>query len=145
MAYVRGVAEIAINVRDIGAMSEFYQRVLGLEVYGQSPEVEPTIVFLSIAAGEPGRAHPPLLVLIDPARHPPAKGKFEAPVRRTSTLNHIAFDIEASRYEAECARLEGLGLTVMRVDFPHMRAKALFFRDPEDNTVEFICPDGSAD
>ena len=127
-------------------MTAFYQRVLGFGVYAQQPDEQPTIVFLRVGddascPARDGSAHPVLLVLIDPARHPPAAGKFDVPTRRSSTLNHIAFDIDADSYESECDRLAALGVETMRVDFPDLGARAVFFKDPEDNTVELICRD----
>ena len=142
MSSIIGFSEVVLNVRDLPAMAEFYQRVLGCERYLPSEDPDPAIVFLRVP-GEPGadRVHPPLLALIDPTRHPPAKGKFEPPVRLTSPLNHIAFEIPGHAYESEEARLQSLGLRVTRARFPHMGARALFFRDPEGNTLELICRD----
>ncbi|MEZ6235036.1 MAG: VOC family protein [Phycisphaerales bacterium] len=159
---IASVSEIALNVRDLASMSAFYQRVLGFTPFrpeapaSQQPLApvpdsvasdQPTIVFLTIGGDAASRSvgpdapHPPLLVLIDPARHAPAAGRFDAPVPRTSTLNHIAFQIPASAYDAEAARLRGMGIEVTPVAFAWMGAKALFFRDPEDNTIELICRD----
>lgn len=156
------VSEIALNVRDLASMSAFYRRVLGFTPFqpegrqGQHPlapvpesvaAAEPTIVFLAIGGDAASRSvgpdapHPPLLVLIDPARHAPAAGRFDAPVPRTSTLNHIAFQIPASAFDSEAARLRGMGIEVTPVVFAWMGAKALFFRDPEGNTIELICRD----
>lgn len=143
MGSIRGIAELVLNVRDIAAMERFYTGVLGLAVHSRHPETDPTIVFIATADLEPpfGLGHPQVLALIDPARHPPAIGRFDAPERRRSTLNHFAFEIDAADYDAEVDRLNGLGIETELVKFPHMRAKAIFFRDPEDNTVELICHD----
>jgi len=56
-----------------------------------------------------------------------------------SSLNHLAFEIDESDFTAEKQRLEALGLAVRVFDFPHMRAKGLFFKDPEGNLIELIC------
>ncbi|MCA9288633.1 MAG: VOC family protein [Phycisphaerales bacterium] len=159
---IAGVSEIALNVRDLAGMTAFYERVLGFTPFrpeareggptlAPPPEsvsaTEPTIVFLTIGGDAASRntpsdaPHPPLLVLIDPARHAPAAGRFDGPVARTSTLNHIAFQIPPAAYDSEAARLRALGLEVTPVIFAWMGAKALFFRDPEGNTIELICRD----
>ncbi len=56
-----------------------------------------------------------------------------------SSLNHLAFEIDAVNFEAEKQRLEARGLTVRTREFPHMQAKGLFFEDPEGNVIELIC------
>ncbi len=146
MGAIRGLAEVVLNIRDMDAMLAFYQGVVGLREHGRMPEVDPTIVFLEVAplGSALGAAHPQVLALIDPARHPPAAGRFDTPQRRRSTLNHVAFEIEESDYRPELARLAGLGIETVTAAFPHMRAKAIFFRDPEDNTLELICHDSGA-
>ena len=54
-------------------------------------------------------------------------------------LNHLAFEIEEADFETEMKRLKDLGLTVTTLDFPHMQAKGMFFKDPEGNLIELIC------
>jgi len=144
---VRAIAEIVLNVRDIDAMTRFYESVLGFAVYRRAPEPNPTIVFLVIGKLDPpfGDHHPQCLVLIDPARHAYAAGKFDTPNTRTSTLNHLAFQIADDAYDAELARLTSLGLSPVTDEFPALAARAIFFRDPEGNTLEFICHAPHAD
>lgn len=141
---IRAVAEIVINVDDILRAQRFYEDVLGFALHSQYPDENPTIVFLTIQALDTPlshNGHPQLFALIDPHRHLPAKARFQGLDVTRSSLNHLAFEIDTADYEAEKARLEGLGLTVHEERFPHMKAKALFFRDPEGNMLEFICPD----
>lgn len=146
MSPIRGIAEVVLNVINIEDMARFYIDIVGLRHYAQSPEMEPTIVFLEIAPIDRplGAAHPMVLALIDPARHPPAQGRFDMIARRNSTLNHVAFEIDEAAYEAELHRLREVGISVSEQQFPMMRAKALFFRDPESNVIELICHDSSA-
>ncbi|MFI4897381.1 MAG: VOC family protein [Phycisphaerales bacterium JB059] len=145
MGAVRGLAEIVLNARDLDAMTRFYVEVMGFRPHSRYPSDRPTIVFLEIAPlGAPlGRTHPQLLALIDPARHISAKDKFDQPEQRRSALNHLAFMIEEADYEGEFQRLEALGLGPVKGSFEHMRAKAIFFRDPEGNRLELICHDRS--
>ena len=139
------IAEIVINVDDIGRARAFYETVLGVQLHSQFPAEDPTIVFLTLAELDSslGRGgHPQLLALIDPHRHPPARRRFRGLDVTVSSLNHLAFEIEPDAYEPEKQRLAALGLTIHEERFPHMHAKALFFQDPEGNTLEFICHDG---
>ena len=148
---ITGVAEIVLSVRDLPRMRGFYQEVLGFELLSQAchemgmepdPEGEPTIVFLTIKQLQTplGRnGHPQLFALIDYQRHVFAKGVFEAPEPTRSTLNHLAFEIPPESYAAHQERLLDLGLEPRAVKFPAMSARALFFKDPEGNTLELIC------
>lgn len=144
---IKAIAEIVINVDDIDRAREFYENVLGFTLHSQFPEEEPTIVFLTIAEVDSplgNNGHPQLFAMIDPHRHPPAKKRFRGLDVGLSSLNHLAFEIEPAAYDSEKARLESLGLMVTEQTFPHMHAKALFFRDPEGNVLEFICHDGES-
>lgn len=145
MGTIKGVAEIVINAHDIGALTRFYQEVMGFAFHSQYPKNNPTIVFLGIADidSDLGKAHPQTLALIDPNRHPSARGKFDEPVGRPFSLNHLAFEIDEADYESEIARLKSLGIETALARFGHMRAKAIFFQDPEGNRLELICHDSS--
>ena len=150
---VTGVAEIVLSVVDLPRMRAFYEEVLGFELLSQAchetgpepdPEGDPTIAFLTIRETETplGRnGHPELFVLIDYRRHAFAKARFDGHDPRRSTLNHLAFEIPIERYEAERQRLEALGLQPRPTVFDGMSARALFFEDPEGNTLELICHD----
>ena len=144
---VMAVAEIVINVRDIGKMREFYEEVVGFEFFRQYPQTNPTIAFLTITdlespLGQGG--HPQFFALIDAQRHPPAQARFQGINQALSSFNHAAFEISATDYEGEKQRLEMLGLEVREERFPDMNAKALFFTDPEENLLEFICHDDAS-
>ena len=150
---ITGVAEIVLSVRDVAAMKDFYQSVLGFELLSEAchesgpepdPVGEPTIAFLTIKQlGTPlgVHGHPQLLVLIDFRRHVFAKQRFEGHDPARSTLNHLAFEIPPETYEVHRVRLEALGLQPRSAAFPAMRARALFFNDPEQNVLELICHD----
>ena len=119
---ITGVAEIVLSVRDLPSMRQFYQEVLGFELLSEAchetgltpdPSGEPTIAFLTIKELDTplGRhGHPQLLALIDYQRHVFAKGRFDGLEPRTSTLNHLAFEIPPDHYEVEKERLQTLGL-----------------------------------
>ena len=153
---ITGVAEIALSVRDLPSMRQFYQDVLGFAVLSEAchetgskadPSGEPTIAFLTIRELDTplGRhGHPQLLALIDYQRHAAAKGRFDGLEPRTSTLNHLAFEIPPDRYEVERERLGALGLEPQPTRFQDMCARALFFHDPEGNLLELICHEPEA-
>lgn len=160
---INGVAEIVLSVRDLPRMREFYQEVMGFELFSQSahpregsdpglgasgdPEA-PTIAFLTIKPLDSplGRhGHPQLLALIDFQRHIFAT-RFVGHEPSRSTLNHLAFEIPSHSYDDHRRRLESLGLAPRPSSFPDMNARALFFEDPEGNMLELIChaPGGMA-
>ena len=142
MGSVKQVAEVVLNVSDLDGMKMFYQHTLGFTLHSEFPESEPTIVFLTICDVDSplGRGgHPQLFALIDAERHAFTRDNFVGIDHRTSSLNHLAFEIDEADYETEQQRLAGLGLEVTTTEFPHMRAKAIFFRDPEGNLLELIC------
>lgn len=149
MPPILGITEIVLNVRDLPNMRTFYQDVLGFSLVSESnneippnPGGNPTITFLQIQPTETPlgqNGHPVLLALIDSARHAAAKAKFQALKIEHSTLNHLAFEISPETYDAHFERLKQLELNPVETEFPNMHAKAIFFRDPEGNTLELIC------
>ncbi len=129
---IKGLGEVALRVNDLEQMADFYEHVIGLEVwqrYGGG-------VFFRIAEGFAG--HTRVLVLFDRSARDPVPPQAES-----STLDHFAFEIPLSVYESERARLEGLGLIVRTRQFPGLQWRALFMQDPEGNTVELVCYDAS--
>lgn len=136
---VMHIAEVGLRVQDLTRMVAFYQEVLGLEIVRAYPQH----VFLK--AGELnsplGRGgHPQLLVLFD--RDVRLEVAF-------TTLDHVAFEISLDDFEMERTRLQESGLEVVervwsRVGsgaYAWLRARSLFFEDPEGNTIELIAHD----
>src|SRR5262249_32953704 len=93
---IKGLGEIALRVKDLGAMQRFYQDVVGLEVLGGSEYG----VFFRLAAGYAG--HTQVLALFDRSNMQDYRG-VDA---ETSTIDHIAFEIGIEDYLPEKARLE---------------------------------------
>ena len=125
---IRFLAELGLRVNDLARMSAFYRDVVGLDVVKE----DPGYVFFRVAEGVEG--HPQLMVLFD--RHSKV-----GPA--TTTLDHFAFLIDVSGYDAEKRRLEGLGVDVFPKEFPDFHWRSLFFTDPEGNRVEFVAYDRS--
>lgn len=126
---IQSLGELALRVNDLELMRAFYRDVVGLEVFA---EPEPHFVFFKLAEAEDG--HPQILGLFS----------REAEVgQASSTLDHFAFLIPLEDYEAQRERLVGLGIEVLPTTFANFHWRALFFADPEGNTVEFVCYDPS--
>ncbi|MEM9700971.1 MAG: VOC family protein, partial [Planctomycetota bacterium] len=146
---ITGFAEVVLNVDDLPAMRAFYRDVLGFPVHSEAsletetpdPHGEPTIAFLTVGSLETPRGrsgHPQLLALIDYRRHIFARGRFQDRAIARSSLNHLAFEIPPETFEERLAHLESLELNPVQTEFPAMHARAIFFRDPEGNSVELI-------
>ena len=125
---VRLLGEVALRVNDLASMRAFYRDVVGLEVWRD----DDGFVFFRVADGVEG--HPQALVLFD-------RGVEVS--REQGTLDHLAFVIDLEDYDARRRRLEAAGLQVTPKEFPFFHWRSLFVRDPEGNTVEFVCHDPS--
>ena len=122
------LGEIALRVTDFAAMRAFYRDVVGLEEWRGGDG----FVFFKVAEGVEG--HPQAFVLFD-------RGREVGP--ETSTLDHLAFVIALDEYADRRRRLEDAGLEVTPKEFPFFHWRALFVKDPDGNTVEFVCHDPS--
>jgi catechol-2,3-dioxygenase len=125
---VRALGEVAFRVNDLEAMRRFYEEVIGLEVM----RVTDAFVFFRLGPGHAG--HTQVLALF-------ARGVPVGP--EGTTVDHIAFNIDLADYEAERARLEGLGLKVELSIHVWVKWRSLYVRDPEGNLVELVCYDPS--
>jgi catechol-2,3-dioxygenase len=120
------LGEVALRAVDLDAMRAFYRDVVGLQEWRDGDG----FVFFEVAEGVEG--HPQALVLFDRARE----------VRPdASTLDHLAFAIALEEYEPRRRQLEEAGLEVTPKEFPGFGWRALFVRDPDGNTVEFVAYD----
>jgi catechol-2,3-dioxygenase len=135
---VMHIAEVGLRVKNLPRMVAFYQEVLGLEIVHAYPQyVFMKVGELNSALGRDG--HPQLLVLFD----------REVPLDiALTTLDHLAFEIPLERYAAERERLQEMGLEWSERAWSGihawLRARSLFFDDPEGNTIELIAHDPSA-
>ena len=106
--------------------SYVYRDVVGLEVWREGDGY----VFFRVAEGIEG--HPQALVSFD-------RGLEVGP--QTSTLDQLAFMIDAADFDRRRRQLERLGLEVTAKEFPFFHWRSLFVSDPEGNRVEFVCYD----
>jgi catechol 2,3-dioxygenase len=132
------IAELGLRVTDLPRAVAFYQEVLGLEIIRSYP----TIVFLKVgdldsSLGRGG--HPQLLVLFD------RKVKLDIAL---TTVDHFAFEISLAQYPTERERLRQMGLElterIWQDEYAWLRARSVFFDDPDGNTIELIAHDASA-
>ena len=126
MPRVRALGEIALRVNDLTVMRDFYETVVGLELMREFPG----IVFFRLGEGYGG--HTTILALFD---------RQTAVGTERSTLDHLAFTIDVADYESERKRLTAAGLEVRPMVFDWVGWRSLFVRDPEGNSVEFVCRD----
>ena len=128
---IKALGEVALRVNDLERMQEFYENAIGLELMRRFPKM----AFFKIAEGYAG--HTQILALFD--------RKGQADVGEVSaahtTVDHIAFTIESSDYEAEKQRLEGLGLAVSTAEHNWVHWRSMYVFDPEGNEVELVCYD----
>ncbi len=78
-----------------------------------------------------------MLALFDRSESPGYRGADA----KTSTIDHIAFEIPLADFESEKKRLEGLGLLVETAEHAWVHWRSLYVTDPEGNQVELVCYD----
>ena len=126
-----GVLETSLYVDDISRARDFYQRVFGFEVFFGDARM--------CAMGIPGSQ---VLLLFrrgattEPA---PAGGGFIPPHHGEGPL-HLCFAIPLGALAAWEAHLRGLGIDVESRLRWSKGGTSLYFRDPDDNSIEVATP-----
>ena len=133
--YVKGLGEVSIRVRDLDGMQKFYEEVVGLEVLRR----DESFVFFKIAEGYGGYSQNLALFTANNLAFLEPKSLELCPEK--TTLHHIALNIELEDYESEKSRLDGLGLKVVVTEPAWLHVRSLYFADPEENLLEFVCYD----
>ena len=123
---VRALGEVALRVNDLDRSQAFYADVIGLELMRRFEHS----AFFRIADGYAG--HTAILALFD-RKNPVAQ--------EHSTVDHLAFTIALTDYEAEKRRLEELGLTVTTATHEWVQWRSLYVEDPGGNEVALVCYD----
>ncbi len=135
---IKALGEIALRVKNLDLMQEFYENILGLELMKRFEN----IVFFKVAAGFEG--HIQELVLFDESLPPGHKSRYFTGLNaHTTTLHHIAFTISLADFSTEKERLEQLGLDVETQEHEWVYWRSLYIPDPEGNLVELVCYDMS--
>jgi catechol 2,3-dioxygenase-like lactoylglutathione lyase family enzyme len=133
----RGLGEIVLRVRDLDAMIAFYRRALGLELLRR---ISDDIAFLRVAEGFGG--HTQILGFFrdrQPSNFRRREWAGHDPAR--TTLHHFALEIARDQYESALAHLERQGIATDTAVHAWIGWRSIYFRDPEDNTVELVCFD----
>ena len=128
MTYIRGIAEIVLNVYDRQKSLHFYRDVFGLPVI--SPPDFPGPSFLQ--AG-PGQAGIPQMIVLVPL--PPETAPF-TPLR---TLHHLALEVAREDFDAVQDHLQSLGYETRSGKHPVIPSRTTYVDDPDGNEVEIIC------
>ena len=135
---IKALGEIALRVKNMQAMQEFYEDVIGLELMRRFEN----IVFFKVAPGFEG--HTQVLVLFAESLSPDhTSSTFSGLNAHTTTLHHIAFAISRADFASEKERLEQLGLQVETREHEWAHWRSLYIPDPEGNLVELVCYDES--
>lgn len=130
---IRGVAEVALFVKDVARSRDFYATVLGLEILraddrGSVLRLAADQVLLLIRQGEPRELETP-------------GGTIPACDARGSM--HVAFSVEDDDLTAWKRRLGDGGVEVSEVDWRRAGVgdtdgSSLFFRDPDGHLIELL-------
>lgn len=128
---IKGLGEIALQVKDLEGMTNFYQDVVNLELMSRRGAAN----FFRVADGIDG--HTQILALFDrsDADGYPAFN----PRPRTPPLDHIAFGISPEDFEPERQRLLDLGCEVSLSIHAWVGWRSMYIDDPEGNQVEWVC------
>ncbi|WP_435360826.1 VOC family protein [Haloarchaeobius sp. DFWS5] len=132
-ATVKEIGELALRVDDLDEMTAFYRDVVGLSVL----ERFDTSTFFRLREGHGG--HTQIVALFDRA----GSDDYVAPDPARTTVDHFAFTIDVSDFETERERLESLGIDLDFATHEWVSWRSLYFSDPEENRVEFVCYDES--
>jgi catechol 2,3-dioxygenase-like lactoylglutathione lyase family enzyme len=132
---VKGLGEVSILVKDLDAMCQFYEEVVGLEVLRR----DESFVFFKVADGYGG--HTQNLALFQAEHRFSLENKSTQLNPELTTLHHIALNVALEDFESEKMRLEGLGLKINATVHEWLHVRSLYFADPEGNTLEFVSYD----
>lgn len=135
----RGVGEIVLRVRDLDAMIAFYRKTLGVELLRRFGD---DIAFLRVAEGYAGHTQ-----IIGFFRHEmPSNFRRRAwpgHAPGSTTLHHFALEIARDDYDKALTHLAGLGIETDTAVHAWIGWRSIYFRDPEENTVELVCFDAT--
>jgi catechol 2,3-dioxygenase-like lactoylglutathione lyase family enzyme len=130
---IRGLGEVALRVSDLDRTQAFYRDVIGLELLRRFERA----AFFRLGEGFGG--HTQVLALFDRSADP----KFVGLNPATTTVDHLAFEIDLADFERERQRLVDRGLNVTTAEHAWVHWRSLYVDDPEGNTIELVCYDPS--
>ena len=130
---VKELSELALRVDELDEMTEFYRDVVGLSVLERFDES----TFFELREGHGG--HTQILALFDRS----GSDDYVPPAPARTTVDHFAFTVDLADFEDERERLESLGVDLDFATHEWVSWRSLYFSDPEENRVEFVCYDAS--
>ena len=133
MTAIAGLGEIALRTERLPAMVEFYGEVLGLDRLDDPPFADSA--FFAVGNGVGG--HTQVLVLFDRT----TQDGYVPPDVDRSTVDHVAFGVDAIAFDDEAARLEALGYDLRFSYHDWVAWRSLYLDDPDGHTVELVCHD----
>jgi glyoxylase I family protein len=137
---IRGIHHVAVHVRDMTKMMQFYRDAFGFEVVGEpfsweNSEFIDRIVDVpnSAARGAMLRAGTCYMELFQYSAPKPTVSQALQPFDK----GYTHFCVDCTDIEREFERLKGLGMTFSQpgpIDVGHV--KSIYGRDPEGNLIE---------
>jgi catechol 2,3-dioxygenase len=133
---IKALSEIVLRVRNLKAMQEFYENILGLELF----ERFDNIVFFRVAPGFDSPSQ--FLVLFERSAGSDHEARHYTGLDiEKTTLHHFAFAINQLDFQTEYDRLQALGLDVETRVHEWVHYRSLYVCDPDGNVVELVCQD----
>ncbi len=123
---ILGIEHVSINVADMAASVEFYERTLGLERLQTVPENGFAITYFALPGGR-------RLELFDYGGENPRPARGETDVG----LRHLAFEVAGVAAAERELRARGVPIVLPTTDLPELGVRVLLFADPNGVTLEF--------
>jgi len=132
---IKGLGEVVLRVKNMGAVKDFYQNTIGLELLKDGNGH----TFFKIAEGY--RGHFQILALFE-SSIPTAFGQVRDNIKvNNSSLHHLALEIDKNDYDIILKKLKTAGIELKTQKFEWVKWKSIFLKDPEMNIVELVCYD----
>jgi catechol 2,3-dioxygenase-like lactoylglutathione lyase family enzyme len=131
---IHAIGEVAVRVKNMDAMVEFYQNVLGFPLLRR---FENDVAALKIADGVYGQIQ--TLTLFGPTlgpNHPTVT--WTGLEQEHSTLHHFAITISPDDYEQALRDFAAAGVETNTANHRWNGWRGIYVRDPEGNIVEFV-------
>ncbi len=123
---IRGIEHVSINVADLTAAVDFYERTLGFRRLEAIPEDGFTITYFALPDGR-------RLELFDYRGRSPRPGRGETDVG----LRHLAFEVDGVAAAERELRAKGVPIVLPTTELPELGVRVLLFQDPNGVTLEF--------
>ncbi len=126
---IKGWDHLALNAKNYDATIEFYEKIVGLEKLNSVVRDE----FVATYMGIPGGTRLEIFDLKGCARD---AEKTDDDVG----FKHFAFEVDDVKAYADMVTKAGIEIVMEYSELDDFNAKAVLFKDPDGNTVEFCAP-----